>query len=185
MKSALVQAATDLLRATSPPMLVNHCLRTHAFGLAIAARDGLRPDPELFYVAAALHDLGFTERFGGTVPFEQAGAAAAAELLDGHPGTGTVVDAIRLHVDLATAHDPRPEVALVHLAAAADVFGLGLDDLDGATTRRILDEHPRLDFDQAAVALLETEAQRFPGSRAADLVRTGALRRIGPPAVRP
>lgn len=184
MKSALTRAATDLLLATSPPLLVNHCLRTHAFGSAIAARDGLRPDPELFYVAAALHDLGFTDRFGGEVPFEQAGAAAAAELLDGHPGAATVVDAIRLHVDLATARDPRPEVALVHLGAAADVFGLGLADLDAGTVRDILEEYPRLDFDRAVAVLLEAEARRFPAGRAAELVRAGAVRRIGLPAAR-
>lgn len=174
MRSALAQAATDLLVATSSPALVNHCLRTHAFGVAIAARDGLKPDPELFYVAAALHDLGLTERFGGQVPFEQAGAVAAAEFMAGRPGAETVVDAIALHLRLSTAEDPRPEVALVHLGAAMDVFGLGLGDLEPGTAVRVLDEHPRLDFAEAVTVLLGVEAARFPDSRAAELMALGA-----------
>lgn len=41
-------------------MFVNHCLRTYAWGMILGAHDGLRPDAELLFVAALLHDLALT-----------------------------------------------------------------------------------------------------------------------------
>ena len=51
--------------------------QTVLFGALLGTRDGLDWDPELLFVAAVLHDLGFTEFISGQGPFEQRGAAAA------------------------------------------------------------------------------------------------------------
>src|SRR5215204_2719973 len=75
--TAVAAAATELLTATSPPALVNHCLRTFQFGAALGVRDELDVDLEMLYIGSALHDLGLTGRFDGPEPFEAEGAQAA------------------------------------------------------------------------------------------------------------
>ena len=178
--SAIARAATDLLTAASPTHLVNHCLRTYHFGLEIADGRGWRPDRELFYLAAALHDLGLTERFDGPDAFELEGAAAAHALLvkHGYDRADLVAEAIRVHIDLATAKDPRPEVALVHIGAGVDVTGARLDRIDADAVARILDAYPRLGFKKAVAELLSDQARRKPGCAAANLVSLGALELI-------
>jgi hypothetical protein len=171
----LATAATDLLLASSTATLANHCLRSYQFGLAIADRDGLAPDLELLYIGAALHDLGFTERFDGPAPFEEIGADAAYEFLISHGADGMradlVAEAIRLHVHAEAAQDPRPEVALLSIGAAVDVFGLRLDLIEPEVTRRILEEHPRLGFSAAITAIVADESARKPDSAIARLDR--------------
>jgi hypothetical protein len=173
-------AATELLEASSPATLVNHCLRTYRYGLVLAERDGLTPDPEILYVAAALHDLGLTERFAGTVAFEEHGADVAHAFLAerGYPAdrADLVADAIRLHTRRSTAEDPRPEVALVHLGAALDVFAIGRKRMPPGAVEEILAAHPRLSFDEAIIGYLTEQARRVPESFAGELVRSGVLR---------
>lgn len=53
-----------------------------------------------------------------------------------------VHDAIRLHLDLTTGDDHRPEVAGIHLGSAADVLGLRLDEIPAPTIELILKTHP-------------------------------------------
>ena len=62
----------------STQALLNHCLRSYAWGTILAARDGLEHDPELFYVTCLLHDLGLTDRYRYTVARQSCFAATAA-----------------------------------------------------------------------------------------------------------
>jgi len=66
--SPIAMQAEELCREASPPIFVEHCLRTYAWGMILADADGLRPDVELFWVASLLHDLALTERFRGYAP---------------------------------------------------------------------------------------------------------------------
>ncbi|SCE98471.1 HD domain-containing protein [Micromonospora coriariae] len=156
---------------------MNHCLRTYHFGLAMADRDGLDPDLELLFIGAALHDLGLTERYDGPAPFEEIGADAAAEFLLSQGVDATradlVAEAIRLHVRAQTATDPRPEVALLSIGAAVDVFGLRLDLIPPDITRRIIEEHPRLGFTAAITKIVADQSARKPDSALARLDRAG------------
>ncbi|MET8351847.1 MULTISPECIES: HD domain-containing protein [unclassified Micromonospora] len=103
----LSAAATDLLIASSPATLVNHCLRTYHFGLAMADRDGLDPDLELLFIGAALHDLGLTERYDGPAPFEEIGADAAAEFLLSQGVDATRADLVAERSACTCARRPR------------------------------------------------------------------------------
>ncbi|MEM6993452.1 MAG: hypothetical protein AAF721_23260, partial [Myxococcota bacterium] len=58
--SDLCRAAAETCALHSTPGLVGHCGRTYAFGMALSSVLGKRPDRELLYVAAQLHDLGLT-----------------------------------------------------------------------------------------------------------------------------
>jgi hypothetical protein len=174
----LATAAVELLTASSSATMVNHCFRTYRFGLALADRGGLAPDRELFFLGAALHDLGLTPTYDGPAPFEIQGADAAHAFLlaqGADPDRADLVaEAIRVHLLVTTAKDPRPEVALVSMGAAVDVFGMRIDRIDPDVTRRIVEEHPRLGFKEAVAALIGDQAARKPDSTIAQLLQAGA-----------
>lgn len=178
--SPIAAAATELLVATSPPHLVNHCLRTYQFGMALAGLDGQEPDPEQVYLGAALHDLGLTARYDeGPDGFEENGAAAADVFLraEGYdaPGRAIILEAIRLHLLLTTAQDPRPEIAAIARGASLDVVGFDYERLEPAFLSHVLAAHPRLEFKRDLTELLTVQASVRPSSTIANYVGGGML----------
>ncbi|SOD98440.1 HD domain-containing protein [Blastococcus haudaquaticus] len=172
----LADAAEELLRTSSPPVLVAHCLRTHAFATALLGRANRSFDPEVLFVAAALHDLGLSAPGeDGTASFELRGALLAREAViraGGEPPAADLVhDAVALHLELDAADDPRPEVAGVHLGAAADVLRLRLDDLPAELVGDVLERWPREGFTEYLVRAMRREAKTRPSSRVAELDR--------------
>ncbi|MCW2715247.1 MAG: hypothetical protein JWN88_2294 [Frankiales bacterium] len=175
--SALSRAAAELLARSAPGPLIAHSYRSHALGAALIARRGTPYDAEVLFVAAALHDLGLTAAYA-TVDapgFQTIGAEAAADLVRRHSAdeqrATLAFDAVALHLELTTARDPRPEVAATHLGAAADVLGLGLDDLPAGLLDEVLGDWPRTGFVDWLSTTMQAEAERRPTSTAGRLVR--------------
>ncbi len=174
--TALARAADALLATASPVLLVNHCKRTFVFGAALLKDRGLiRYDVEALYVASMLHDLGLTPSYeDGVTPFERQGAQAAADALralDARPELVSLVhDAIALHLEVATAKDPRPEVAGVSIGAAVDVLGLRIDRIPPAVLADALERFPRGDLKPFLIESLRREAGLKPHSRTAEYV---------------
>ena len=168
--SELVKKATELVAQVSPKSLYNHCIRTYLFGEILGQRDKLKYDRELLYLAAVMHDLGFTERFDGNQRFEVDGADAAKAFVLEHglpPRKAEIVwDAIALHTSIGIASRKQPEIALVHLGAALDVFGLGLEDIPPETVEWVLDAYPRLGWNQACLELIISQVKRKPQAAA-------------------
>lgn len=179
--SAVCRAAAELVEATSPPALVAHCHRTHALGRHLLGRAATRVDREVLFVSAALHDLGLTAagQRAQVDGFEQVGAQEAERLLLAHGGTPQQAEraaqAVALHLELSSADDPRPEVAAVHLGAAADVLGLHLDRVPPQLLEAVLEQWPRDGFPALLAEAMQREAQARPLSRAATLVRDAGL----------
>jgi hypothetical protein len=172
MDTKLAAAAEALVVRVSPPALVGHCRRTYAFGAAQREKQGRAFDAELLYIAAMLHDLGFTDEYeDGVTPFEQIGADAARRALlseGAAPRTADLVhEAIVLHMEATAADDPRPEVAGVSIGAGVDVLGLRLSDLPGKLVAEILEAYPRLDFKTMLAELIERQVRLKPDSRLA------------------
>lgn len=174
--TSLADAAEAMLRACSPPVLVEHCLRTHVFAVALLERQHRSFDAELLFVAAALHDLGLTPTWDdGRTPFELRGADVARTTLlhegAAAPAADLVHDAIALHLELSTADDPRPEVAGVSMGAAVDVLGLRLEELPDGILDDVLARHPRLDLKAYLSEAMAAQAAAKPTSRAGVLAR--------------
>lgn len=168
----LAAAAEAMVVRVSPPALVGHCRRTHAFGAALLHQQGRAFDAELLYVASMLHDLGLTDEFeDGVTPFERRGAEVARRTLlaEGVPmeSAALVHDAIALHLEATAADDPRPEVAGVTLGAAVDVLGLRLSDLPAGFVARVVEEHPRLEFKTMLIDAIARQVRLKPQSRIA------------------
>lgn len=186
----LADLAERMLHAAAPPALVAHCHRTYAYAEAILHRRGLRPDREVLFLGAALHDLGLTPAWEHpSTPFEEHGAAVAHETLVRHgasPGlAGLVRDAIRLHLDLATGDDHRPEVAGIHLGSAADVLGLRMDEIPDETLDLVLETHPTDGLAHFLHDAFTREAQQKPHCTTAVLIRDFRLLDMLRHALRP
>lgn len=167
----LAQSALALLNASSPQFLCNHCLRTYAFGVMGARHLGRTFDPEIGFVAAALHDLGLLPEYEGTTErFELDSADAARKFVIEHGlderKADLVWDAIALHSTVGVALRKEPEVALVHIGAGVDVFGAILDQFPPEAVEAVIDAYPRLGFKAAFLEIVLGYATRKPAQQA-------------------
>lgn len=180
--SEIARQAEKLLRGTSGPFLVNHCLRSYLWGVALAEVEKVDFDAELLFVSAALHDLGLVPEFDSGAPFEHDSATAAHELahVHGWPARKSAVaeQAIVLHVAPDITLDHGAEAHLLWHATAVDVTGSRLDELPAVITTQVLSSYPRLDFTAHFGKLFAYQARQKPQSRAAQLVEAGLLERL-------
>ncbi len=149
--------------------------------MALSEVLGHRPDRELLYIAAQLHDLGLTAQFDGEGPFELRGADAAYAWCREHDVPESkaelIHEAICLHTSLVAARR-EPEIALVHFGAGADVIGYHLEDIHPRTVEAILELWPRDGFKREVHALLGEQARKNPDSPAGAQWRLGFGKRI-------
>ncbi len=166
----LCGAAVDLLQASSPEFLCTHCLRTYIFGsLAIGSVGRRVADEEAAFCGAVLHDLGLVPAYLGDNRFEVDGADAAREFCLKHqvsPERAELVwKAIALHTSAGLATRMEAEIALVHLGAACELFGLGLGQVPQRVVEEMLESFPRLNFKTAFRDLLVKHCRRNPAAQ--------------------
>ena len=130
--TALCNAAVELLESGLPGFLCTHCLRTYIFGsLAVRGLGRSVVDEEAAFCGAVLHDLGLVPPYRRDNRFEVDGADAARQFCSKHQVAPERADlvwkAIALHTSPGIATRLADEVALVHLGAGLELFGLGLD----------------------------------------------------------
>ncbi|MEV7579854.1 HD domain-containing protein [Streptomyces erythrochromogenes] len=177
------RAALEIASEYADTALLNHSVRSYAFGARYAQDHGLEYDRELFYVAALLHDLGLTAPFDShTLPFEEAGGHVARVLTAGlgwpADRRARAEEIIVLHMrdDVDAAEDA--ESHLLQVGTSADVSGLRLAEFDPSFTSRLLAAHPRAGFGPVFTALVKDQARRKPACAAAAYVANGAAARI-------
>src|SRR4051812_34621231 len=149
--TAAAAAAARFAREHTSPLVVDHSNRVFFFG-ALRAHDlGLRPDPELLYVASMMHDTGlFTPFRKAQQRFELDSADHARRLMlqhgFGQAETELVWTAIALHTTPGVPGRMGPEVAATNLGVLVDAVGLSLDELNRDQIAEITAAHPRRDF---------------------------------------
>ncbi|MEU6289751.1 HD domain-containing protein [Streptomyces sp. NPDC046988] len=149
--SVLVREATELIRTTTPPLIFHHSRRVYLFGSLQAAALGLRPDPELLYVAALFHDTGLVPPYrGDDQRFEMDGADQARDFLLARGASGsdaeTVWTAVALHTTPEVPYKLAPEIAATTAGVETDVLGLNLGNLTRGQIDEVTAAHPRPDF---------------------------------------
>ncbi|MFF8682657.1 HD domain-containing protein [Streptomyces sp. CA-100214] len=149
--SALVREATELIRTTTPPLIFHHSRRVYLFGSLQAAALGLRPDPELLYVAALFHDTGLVPPYrGDDQRFEMDGADQARDFLLARGASAsdaeTVWTAVALHTTPEVPYKLAPEIAATTAGVETDVLGLNLGNLARGQIDEVTAAHPRPDF---------------------------------------
>jgi hypothetical protein len=188
--SALCKAAVDLLESSSPAFLCTHCLRTYIFGsLAVKGIGRKVIDEEAAFCAAALHDLGLVPAYRRDNRFEVDGAEAAREFCSKHqvaPERAELVwKAIALHTSAGIATRLAAEIALVHLGAGLELFGLGLDKVPPKVVEEVLENYPRMNFKTEFRNILVEHCQKNPAVQVLnwtdDVARTAGCTLQGQP----
>lgn len=148
--STIALEAEAECRESTPDHVLQHSVRTYFWGMLLARRDGLQPDPELLWVASLLHDLCLSGRHrhanampcfgarGGLLARDWAMARGYAE-----ERATAVGDAISVHLNVSVGAEYPAESRLVGPAAALDVMGLRSWDVDRGTREAVVARYPR------------------------------------------
>lgn len=164
--SALARRAYTLAREVSPPMLLNHVMRSYVFGRLLHADAANALDEEAIFVAAVLHDLGLTEHARGPRRFEIEGADAARRFVEEQgvesARSWLIWDIIALHPWGDINFHKEPEAGVVQAGIMSDVAGFGQDRIDETTRSSVLAALPRLGFKSEFFELLRHEAVSKP-----------------------
>ncbi|MDB5583655.1 MAG: phosphohydrolase [Bradyrhizobium sp.] len=165
----MVRDVEEYAIATHTPDLLAHGYRTYYFGAMLGAWHKYKYDPETYFAAAILHDVGLTE--SRLAPLTQCcfavsgGRQAKGFLLDKQhpPAQAQIVgDAISAHLSLHLPVRQYGEVAaLVTKGAVCDLFGFERRRLSDKSKSELLHAHPAGDLKTA----LLSEEPMAPGSR--------------------
>jgi len=171
--------AHKLIQETTSPLIYHHSRRVFFFGLIHARKLGVKPDPELLYLAALFHDTGLRTPFSTVEQrFEIDSADHARKfLLDRGFSTASaeaVWTAIAMHTTPGIPERMAPEIATTHLGVLTDGVGLGPDGMEHDQLGEILAVHPRGDFKneflRACVDGLKNRAETTNGTVNSDLL---------------
>lgn len=172
--SAIVREATELARSASDPYLFHHAVRTFLFGALVGRGLRLSFDDELFYLACIMHDLGLTNQYAGSLPFELQGAETAKKFLAerGYPPDRTAIvwDGIAMHASMI-GHFKRPEIMLVGEGAGADVLGPDASQISKSQIDEVLRAFPRLHFKQAFLHTCADVVRKYPAGATRSFMR--------------
>ena len=165
--SKIAREATELVRQHESEMLFNHSVRVFLFGAMKGARQNLKFDPELLYVAALFHDLGLADAYHTeTKRFEVDGADAAREFLKSHgipeSKADLVWEAIALHTTPGIPQYMRPEIALTNAGVLVDVVGIGYDEYTPEQRAQVIADFPRGDFKNEFIEVQTCSALKKP-----------------------
>lgn len=161
------RAAEALCREASEPFLANHQLRSYLWAAILGRARGIEVDHEALFVAAALHDLGLTDRYRADGCFEVVGGEVAANFL---LGQGWPVDraddvrrAIVLHIEQSVPLELGAVAHVLDLGISVDVSGSRLDEIETGVRDEVLEALPRLDFKRRMTDVLRRDAAAQPG----------------------
>lgn len=165
--TALVRAATELIRGAEQDVLFHHSRRVFFFAALHGGRLGLEPDPERLYVAAMFHDLGLSSRYGASMQrFEIDGADAARGFLLEHGVAQADADKVWLGIALHTTPEVPArldaETALLAAGVATDVVGVGHEQLGVDAVAAVIAAHPRPDFKNRILAAFNDGMKHRP-----------------------
>lgn len=155
--------------------LYAHSCRTFRFAQLFAQYARVEFDPEILWVAAMLHDVGFTDESFAAAPdvpcFAVRGAARARNLAEQHDWPPAcrqrLSEAIALHVNVRVPKRQSMEGHLLNLGSALDVGGTRYGQIYSPSMKEIVDEEfPRGDFQLSIQRMWNKEADRASGCRA-------------------
>jgi len=144
--------AAELCARESEEYLLQHCHRSYLWGRILGERDGLTVDPELFFVASMLHDLGLTAanadpvetRTCFTVPAARAASRFGPEVGWSQERTAELAQAITLHLNPRVRRRYGSTAYLLAAGTSCDVAGIRTLQVDPGTREQVLAAHPRL-----------------------------------------
>jgi cyanamide hydratase family protein with HD domain len=172
------EAAWSWALRSLPDYLLTHSVRSYAWGVAIADREGWSFDRQVLWTASLLHDLGLTRIPNNTMCFEVEGAEFARRLLvrNGMPAdlADRVAIAIVLHMQPGVTLADGVESVLLDRATGIDVRGDEFDLIE-AVRADVVRAFPRRSFDRHFVAAIKREVALRPGCQSDRLLNQTKL----------
>lgn len=174
--------ALHLVEKHSPKFLVNHSIRSYAFGLAMSHKIDKPVDKEVFFVGSIMHDIGLTKLSPQNSTFEIEGAKIARDFSLDHDfsteRTDLIHEMVALHNSVGVAHKCDPEIALLHFGAGADVAGLWVHDIHRQTLNEVLDAYHDEGCKEGMTKLIQEQVLRKPESYMSTMVELGFLNKM-------
>ncbi|MBA2920870.1 hypothetical protein GON01_02745 [Sphingomonas sp. MAH-20] len=145
-----IQRAIDHARASCPPYLFNHVVRSWLFAIRLGRVRKVHHDAEVLAIGTLLHDITLNERFSGPRRFEVEGADLARsfvrELGFDDRRSQLIWDSVALNSTPSIGLHKEPEVALCTGGVCLDVVGLAADAISTAERDMIVQAFPRLNM---------------------------------------
>jgi HD domain len=156
-----VAAATwQWAHRTLPDYLLTHSVRAYCWGVALAAREGWRFDPQILWTASLMHDVGLTRIPKNTMCFEVEGAELARRFLERRGMAPDAADraaiAIILHMRPNVTLADGVEAVLLDRATSLDVRGEGYGLVDDVRPA-VVAAFPRGAFDRRFASAIRRE----------------------------
>eukprot|EP00249_Psilotum_nudum_P009479 c21960_g1_i1 orf=644-1396(-) len=185
--SLLTEKASQYALDVVDPSVFTHSLRSYYFGTAIAIENfpDLKWDPETFYLASILHDIGCTHAAirETRVSFEFYGGMLAHNFLITKGATkvvaDTVMEAICRHKDLQSSSSGHsPEGQMLMFGAQLDVLGNYSGLINRHTIDDVVTKYPRDNFHNVFADLLLDEVNVKHYCTGVRAVETGLIDQI-------
>lgn len=169
--TSTVARALELVQESTLLWLCRHSLRTWSWAALLAQADDLRPDAEVLAISCLLHDLALLPTHQSAVAlrcpcFAIEGGQRALLLLREHGWADAramaVEEAICLHMNPRVMLDAGVEAHLLHEAAAMDVVGARMGEIDTLSRQAVVDRYPRSDFVQQMAEAMRQQADGHP-----------------------
>lgn len=168
-QTLLARRALDLILQEEPAPIAHHSIRSALFARMLAdhrrAEPGRDYDPELLFLACALHDIGLSELGNRHQRFEVDGADTAAEFLSAQGLPAAQVDAvwqaIALHSSPGIAERTGTLCELVRLGVGMD-FGRDSDFVSDQTGAAIHAAYPRLSMATSLIDAIVAQGRQRP-----------------------
>lgn len=177
--SRVARLAEEQVRECSGPGLYHHTLRTYAWGALIGNAEKVNYDPELFYVACLLHDLGLTQAYSFQLPqthcFAVEGAFHAEALLREleFPQARKVAEAISFHLNARVTVADGAEAYLLRTGSALDTAGARYAQIHRQDRKQVLQRYPRHHLKRELLDCLDYQSRHRRGDRLQALRRAG------------
>jgi len=177
--SAVAREAEEVC-AGLPRSVASHSHRCYLWGAILAAQDGIAFDEEVLYVAALMHDVGMpvaaAEGHDCCFTLDSVLAVRALQApLEPRARRHKVEEAIARHLNPAVAKEEGAEAHLVNAAAALDVLGMRLREIEPEAKAAVLERHPRHGFKSDWDGLCRAHMRAMPRGRVGWLYRYAAF----------
>lgn len=169
--TVVATAAERHLETIAEPYMVNHSIRTWAWGRVVAALDGVRFDDELLWVASLMHDAGVLEphRRSAGECFSLRSADAARQVVSPFAWDAArgdrLAETITLHLNPYVPPARGAEAHLMSAGVLLDVIGVRFWDLHPEVVQAVLARWPRHDMKRRLWADFAGEALAHPACR--------------------
>lgn len=171
-QTPLTEKATAYAKSWLDSIVFVHSMRAYYLGSAIATANfpHWNWDPEMFYLASMLHDLGLTSVAMKQTPlsFEFHGGVLAREFLlrEGAPArlSDNVAEAVIRHRDnICATFGHSPESAMLIFGTHLDVYGAFSPLIHVDTVEEVVNGYPRNNFcnEFADLIIQEVRIKRF------------------------